>query len=217
MEDFSDDLIEGNTPLQVAESIEQQTYFIQSEHRRLTYDTLVLDAILRQSLTTVRSLGSRGLRVATLGTTGKEPSSSSRWCQQVFVSPAEDGTDEYLHYLEKVLDHSGACVLITASDATIALIRRHRERLEQRVRIALAKEAALAIAINKPQTLGIAKRLGLHIPGAISVRAVSEVEGAIREIGLPAVVKPAESWVGDEHHGERLASQLVTTPDQARR
>lgn len=184
---------------------------------QVTYDALVLDAISRQSLATVRSLGSRGLRVAAVGTTGKEPTLSSRWCQQAFICPVEEGTDEYLHYLEQVFDCTGARVLITSSDGTIALIRRHRERLEQRVRIALAKEPALAIAINKRQTLEIAKQLGVHIPGVISVRTVDEVGAALREIGLPAVVKPVESWVGDEQQGIRLVSQLVTTADEARR
>ncbi len=184
---------------------------------QVTYDALVLDAIQRQSLATVRSLGSRGLRVAVIGTTGKEPTFSSHWCQQAFICAEEEGTDEYLHHLEQVLDRTGARVLITLSEGTIALIRRHRERLEQRVRIALAQEPALAISIDKRQTLEIAKQLGVHIPGAISLRTVGEVEAALREIGLPAVVKPMESWVGDEHQGIRLVSQLVTTADEARR
>src|ERR1700756_56247 len=101
---------------------------------QVTYDALVLDAISRQSLATVRSLGSRGLRVAAVGATGKEPTLSSRWCQQAIICAVEEGTDEYLHYLEQVFDCTGARVLITSSDGTIALIRRHRERLEQRVR-----------------------------------------------------------------------------------
>src|SRR5262249_55860039 len=102
------------------------------------------------------------------------------------------------------------------SDGTIALIRQHRERLEQRVRIALAKEPALSIAINKEQTLAIAQQLGLGVPRGATVHSVSEVSAALGEIGLPAVVKPAESWVWGEAHGARYASQLVTTPDEAR-
>ena len=216
MEDSFDNLIKGNARLQVADPIEQQTHPMQPENRQLTFDALVLDALLRQSLTTVRSLGSRGLRVAALGTTGREPTFSSRWCQQAFICPVDEGTDPYLHYLEQVLDRTAARVLITSSDATIALIRRHRERLEQRVGVALAKEPALAISINKGQTLEVARRLGIHIPGAVKVETVSEVGAALREVGLPVVVKPAESWVGNEHHGVRLASRLATTPDEAR-
>lgn len=181
------------------------------------YDALVLNARLRQSLATVRSLGSRGLRVAALETFDElpAPAFSSRWCQQKIVCPAHEGTKDYLTYLEQVLDSTRPRVLIPSSDGTIALLRQHRERLEQGVRIALAKEPALAIAINKEQTLEIAKRLGLGVPRSVTIGAVSEVGAALREIGLPAVVKPAESWAWGEQR--RVVSQLVTTPDEARR
>jgi len=187
--------------------------------RDVTCDALVLDGRLRQSLTTVRSLGSRGLRVAVLETSdsGGVPAFSSRWCQQRFVCPASQGTEAYLTYLEQLLDRTDAPVLIASSDATIALIRRHREQLERRVRIALAREPALGIAINKEQMLAIARQLGVAVPRAVTVGAVSEVGAALHEIGLPAVVKPVESWAWDGKQGARIVSQLVTTPDEARR
>src|SRR5260221_9048265 len=186
---------------------------LQPAPRQLTYDALVLDAGLRQSLTTLRSLGSRGLRVAALGSSAGLPAFSSRWCQQALVCPAGVGTTDYLTYLEQVLDSTGARVLITSSDGTIAFIRRHRARLEQRVRIALAREPALGIAVNKEQTLGIAKQLGVGVPGGVEVKAEGEVEAALREVGLPAVVKPVESW--DEQHRTSMKSVLVTTPEEA--
>ena len=184
-------------------------------YNEFMYDALVLDARLRQSLMTVRSLGSRGLRVAALETFASAPAFSSRWCQQAFVCPADIGTKEYLTYLEQLLDRTGARVLITSSDATIALIRRHREHLEQRVRIALAREPVLGIAISKEHTLEIAEHLGIGVPREVKVKAVGEVEAALHEIGLPAVVKPVESW--DEQHNKSMKSELVTTPDEARR
>ena len=184
---------------------------------RKIYDVLVLDARARQSLVTVRSLGSRGFRVAALETCDDAPAFSSRWCRQKAVCSADEGTEEYLTYLEQALDATRARVLITSSDGTIALIRQHRERLEQQVRIALAKEPALGIAINKEQTLEVARRLGLGIPRGITVRDVSEVGMALREIGLPAVVKPTESWVSSEQQRSRVESKLVTTPGEARR
>ena len=179
------------------------------------YDALVLDAGLRQSLMTVRSLGSRGLRVAALETFAGAPVFSSRWCQKAFVCPADVGTKDSLTYLEQVLDCTGARVLFTSSDSTIAFIRRHRAQLEQRVRIALAREPALGIAMNKEQTLEIAKHLGVGVPRGVKVKVVGEVEVALHEIRLPAVVKPVESW--DEQHSMPLKSELVMTPDEARR
>src|SRR5437764_10296855 len=75
---------------------------------QLRCDALVLDAALRQSLVTVRSLGSRGLRVAALETTDGVPAFSSRWCHQKAICPADEGTEDYLAYLEQVLDSTGA-------------------------------------------------------------------------------------------------------------
>jgi len=185
----------------------------------IVYDAFVLNARLRQSLVTVRSLGRRGLRVAALETLDglPAPAFSSRWCQRKAVCQAYEGTKEHLASLEQVLEATGARVLIVSSDGTIEMIRRYRERLEQRVRVALAQEPALAIAVSKERTLEIARRLGVGVPRAVTVGAVSEVGAALHEIGLPAVVKPVESWTGDEQQGVRVASRLVTTPEEARR
>src|SRR5207237_4963615 len=45
---------------------------------------------------------------------------------------------------------------------------------------------------------------------------LNEVSAALRQIGLPAVVKPVESWLWGEQRGKKLACQLVTTSDEAR-
>lgn len=179
-----------------------------------TCDVLVLDARLRQSLVAVRSLGRYGLSVAALETYAV-PAFSSRWCRQRFISPAPEGTEAYLAYLMHVLERTGARVLLPSSDGTIALLRRYRERFAPKVRIALAQEAALTIAVNKEQTLAIAQQLGLRIPPGVVVTSVNDVSSALREIGLPAVIKPVESWLEDNREGMRLACQLVTTPAEA--
>jgi len=177
------------------------------------FDALVLDAGLRQSLVTVRSLGRRGRSVAALETSSDVPAFASRWCQRKFVFPTEHATDAYLGYLEELLEDIGARVLIPSHDGTIELLRQHRTRLEQRVRIALANEPALRIAVNKEQTLRIARSLGMHVPPSVMVRSVADVSPALKEIELPAVVKPNESWIG----GTRVASELVTTAHEAHR
>ncbi len=187
------------------------------------YDALILDASLRQSLVSARSLGSRGLRIAALDTHNTIPAFSSRWCQDGFVCPSGPATEGYLAYLEEFLKLTGARVLISSSDSTVALVRQYRERLEKQVSIALAKEPALEIAVNKEKTLEIASHLGLAIPRSVTVRSTDEVKAALREIGLPAVIKPVESWVWLENADEsdssgiRFISRLVTTPEEALR
>src|SRR5438876_1809388 len=185
----------------------QQSY----GERATTYDALILDAKLRQSLVTMRSLGSRGMQVAALETSSlmeksqHVPTFSSRWCQRAYIAPGyEQDREPFLTYLKQLLNTTGARVLIPSSDGTLAVLREHREELGQLAHIALAKEAALSIAINKDQTLEIAEHLGVDVPRGVMVKAGDEVAGAIREIGLPAVVKPVESWLWEEQQGVRL-------------
>src|SRR2546428_6753248 len=73
----------------------------------------------------------------------------------------------------------------------------------------------MTIAVSKEQTLAIAKSLGVAVPRGLVVRAVSDVPVALKEIGLPAVVKPSESWLWGERGGVRVVSQLVTAADEA--
>ncbi len=183
---------------------------------KATYHALILDARLRQALVTIRSLGVRGLDTIALEHT-TVPTFASRWCQRGIVCPADEGTEDYLVFLEEVLNYTGAQVIIPSSDGTIALLRQHRARLEQHVHLALASESAMSIAVNKEQTLIVAKQLGLGIPEGVTVRTLDEIPEALRDVGLPAVVKPVESWLWSNAQGTRLVSRLVTTPEEARR
>src|SRR5436305_15230057 len=94
---------------------------------QVVYDALVLDARLRQSLVTVRSLGGRGLRVMVLDTCDglPLPAFSSRWCQYRFLCPTREPAQPYLTYLERVLYETGMRVLLTSPCSIIALIRQH--------------------------------------------------------------------------------------------
>lgn len=178
-------------------------------------DALILNASLRQSLVAVRSLGQRGLQVSAAGAHRDTPALSSRWCRECLVFPPEEALEEYLATLEAWLARARARVLIASNDATIALLRAHRERLERLVRLALADEPALAIAVDKAQTLKLARCLGLRVPRAVVVREVGDVPEALREIGLPAVVKPCESWLWNGREGARLGAELVGTTAEA--
>ena len=190
--------------------------FLPGSSAMMRCDALVLDASLRQSLVTVRSLGRRGLGVAAAETHDHAPAFASRWCQRGFVFPAKEGTDAYQGILEHWLERTGARVLIASNDATIALLRRHRARLEPRVCVALAPEPALTIAISKERTLAVARRLGLPVPREVVVRDSGDVTAALNDIGLPAVIKPSESWLWNGRDGARLSAQLAVTPTEAR-
>ncbi len=192
----------------------QSAQFLPRRPATMTFDALVLNASLRQALVTVRSLGRRGLRVAAAADRNA-PAFSSRWCEQDLVFPPEEASGAYLARLELLLAGAGARTVIPSHDGTIALLREHRARIEQHARLALADEPALAVAINKERTSAVAKRLGLRVPREIIVRDVDDLPLAVTEIGLPAVIKPCESWLGNGAGGVRVAPELVVTRDEA--
>lgn len=187
--------------------------------RQETCDVLVLNARARQSLAAVRSLGKHGLCVSAMETPDSfaVPAFSSRWCRQKIVCPAYAKTKEHLLYLHQLLASNHARVVIPTSDSNVTLLRQYREQLEPRAGLAIAKEPALAIAVSKEQTLEVARQLKLRVPRGIVLEKESEVQAALKEIGLPAVVKPEKSWIEDGQQGIRVACQLVATPDEARR
>jgi len=192
-------------------------------HKGASYDALILDAALRQSLMTVRSLGRHGKYVAALENESilkrsqHVPTFSSRWCQAMFLAPGYGREGEaFWDYLKQLVDETEVHVLISSSDGTLAVLRKHRSEIEQRgIHLALAKEAALEIAIKKERTLAVAEELGLHVPRGVLLTTESDVSTALHEIGLPAVVKPTESWLWDQEQGIRPTCKLVTTSQEA--
>ncbi len=177
-------------------------------------DGLVLDGGTRQSLVTVRSLGRRGLAVGALETFAHAPAFSSRWCRARFVCPDGYGTPGYLLALEDALARTEASFIIPAHDGTIDLLRRQRERLQRSTRIALADEPSISIAIDKARTLAVADELRIATPPGVLVASPSDLPQALGAVGLPAVMKPCESWVAREGTNARLISRLVTTPEE---
>ncbi|HEV2750403.1 MAG TPA: ATP-grasp domain-containing protein, partial [Gemmatimonadales bacterium] len=97
-----------------------------------------------------------------------------------------------------------------------ALLRRHRARLEPRFRLALAPEPGMGVAISKEETLALARRLRVPVPREVVVRDGGDLAAAVKEIGLPAVIKPSESWLWNGQEGARLGAQLAVTPAEAR-
>lgn len=184
--------------------------------RLVRCDILVLDAELRPSLAAIRSLGRRNLRVAGLcvDDVSSVPAFSSRWCGQKLISRAHEGTPGYLASLEQVVRSASPRVIMASSIGTVSLLRQYREQLEKYAPIALAPEAVLDIALNRAHVLEIARTYQLNIPKVFAINDVTEVDEAMRVIGLPAIVKPIVSW--DVQRCVRLRTTVVATPEEAR-
>jgi predicted ATP-grasp superfamily ATP-dependent carboligase len=115
-----------------------------------------------------------------------------------------------------ILDAMPVAMVIPAHDGSIESLRRRRAEFEGRCALPLASDAALAMATSKERTLALASELGIAIPESIPVADVADLHDALEAVGLPAVLKPAQSWNLDgAGRGTRLFCELVHTPDEA--
>jgi predicted ATP-grasp superfamily ATP-dependent carboligase len=166
------------------------------------YDILILDASMKQSLASVRSLGRAGLRVAAGESTAQFdpavplPTFRSRYCLRTLVLPdlVTDPRAFSAAVIEFARAHSPRVVLPTG-DVTIGVLRQYRQQLaELGCVLALASESALDIANDKDRTLVLAEELGILQPKSLRISAVGDLESAVNEFGFPFVLKPTVSW-----------------------
>jgi predicted ATP-grasp superfamily ATP-dependent carboligase len=177
------------------------------------YDVLVLDAVCKQSLASVRSLGRAGLRVA-LGESGSQyhsslpiPAFRSRYSARNLVLPSYiDEPDRFADAIvEFVRDHPTRVLLPTA-DESIAIMAPRREQLAALgCVLALAPDSALDIAKDKDRTLEIARGLGIDQPKSMLIDSIDDLPAALAEFDFPFVLKPTMSWTG------KTAGRLVPT------
>ena len=193
----------------------QSTLARDGSHPRTGLDVLVLDAVQRQSLVAVQSLGRLGLAVGAFDAT-HTAAGFSRWCTVRGKLP-DPAHDSFGDALDEVLDRYRPRVVIPAHDGTIEVLRARRAELERRTRLALADEPALETAVDKRLTLEVARSLGIGVPRGVDVRDEDDVRTAVTEIGLPLVAKPARSWVTSAAGARRLAGGLAGTFDEAMR
>jgi predicted ATP-grasp superfamily ATP-dependent carboligase len=185
------------------------------------YDILILDASMKQSLASVRSLGRAGLRVAAGESVAQFdpsvplPTFRSRYCLRGLVLPdlVSDAPAFVAAVIEFVRDHSPRVVLPTG-DVTIGVLRQCRQQLaELSCVLALAPESTLEIANDKDRTLALAEHLGIAQPKSLRIGSVLDLAAAIREFGFPFVLKPTVSWT--EAMEEHLFPVDVIDADEA--
>lgn len=186
--------------------------------RATPVQVLVLDARLRQSLVCVRALGRAGVRVGVVECSPHPPAFYSHWPHVRALAP--DFAHDARAFVDVVLEltrRHQASVILPCHDGSIAALRACRREVDAQAALALASERAMDIAVNKARTLDVAVQLGVPVPRGVSITHSTDVRAALREVGLPAVVKPLESWVERDGVATRLACQAVSTEDEAKR
>jgi predicted ATP-grasp superfamily ATP-dependent carboligase len=154
---------------------------------------LVLDANQRSALAATRSLGRAGFIVATADERTHTLAGASRWSAQalVYPSPYRDA-DAFAAWAAAEL--AGFDAALPMTEVTTDLLLRQRARWPDLV-LPFPDIAVVDGLSNKIELFVRARELGIRVPRSVIVQHPQDVDGAVAEIGLPAMLKPARSRI----------------------
>lgn len=160
---------------------------------------LVLDADMVPSLTIARSLARRRCSVDIAGHTHKPLSARSHSVTTVFRYPDPlTATQEFVQWLESHTRQEPYDLVIPVTERTLVPLSRNREQFAH-TKLAMPALDSLEVALDKAQTLELARRIGVPVPGGVSVSTLEELDSLEEGLQYPVVLKPARSiGAGDD-------------------
>ena len=164
-------------------------------------------------LAVARSLASHGVRVVALDPDPRGLGQASRAVAERHAcpNPLEDERAFVDFLLERGTAWGDRPVLFPTNDEWVLAVARHRATLEPCFRIPFSEHRVVDAVLDKRQLYRIAAELEIPIPRTYSL---DDPEKTAREIGYPAIVKPAEQRRFYDRFGSKVfraenASELV--------
>lgn len=159
-------------------------------------------------LAVVRDLGRSGIPVYGIGRSRTALVMSSRHLRRALVrAPGPDALVEQLAVLGAEL---GQACLFAISESDIALLNRHRHRLDA-YKLMFADEERMRRVVNKDCTYAAAARVGVRTPRTEQVERLEQAQALCASLRFPVVLK----WSNPHEAAARLAP-LGLAPDKTR-
>jgi len=154
-------------------------------------DLLVLDADMSHTLAVVRSLARGPYQVDVAAHLERPITGRSRHVRNVLTYP-DPMTDEsaFVAWLGGIA--AKYRLVIPVTERSVLPIARSRAKFDPS-RLALPPDTALAVALDKTRTFGLAASLGVPAPAGIHITTPEELEEATPGLSFPVVIKPSRS------------------------
>jgi D-aspartate ligase len=157
---------------------------------------------------TARILADRGVPVIGVATDRDHYCCRTNVCERIVTARAGDEeTIRTLEALGRTLEEKA--VLYPATDAHVAAVSRHRERLEDSYHVVLPSVDVVEMLMDKVRFYTFAQEHNLPIPLTRFLRTDDDAESAAAELRFPCVLKPPNSAVpGWQEHSKLKAYVL---------
>ncbi|MGM0767439.1 MAG: ATP-grasp domain-containing protein [Pseudomonadota bacterium] len=158
---------------------------------------LVLDGNQRASLAAVRSLGSKGLRIAVGESSPTSLAGLSRYCSESIQYA--DPYSSPRQFFDDILEHInqlGITFLLPVTEATTYVLLAYRAELPEHLVLPLPHTDAIEQLANKNKLFASAQELGVPIPDTVVCQNVSDGLAALKNVRqYPIVLKPFKSRI----------------------
>lgn len=176
---------------------------------------LFTDAEQRSTLAAARAVAGYGYEVAVAGSDRASLAQLSRACCERLVVPrADEEPDAFVDAIERILERGSYAGAIAATEASLLALSQGRQRLERLVRLGLPPHEVVVRSLDKISLAELAAATGAPTPPGIVCDSAAAGVAALRELGLPAVVKPATSLVRTTAAVWRQEARIVTSESE---
>jgi predicted ATP-grasp superfamily ATP-dependent carboligase len=154
-------------------------------------NALVTDADYVQSLVAVQSLGRRGLSVVAGDSKRLALSFLSRYARGRlrYADPSREPR-RFIDDLVAGVERWRPEVLMPVGGLATSLLSRHLERFERLTALPVTGWEAYERALDKAESVALARELGVPVPGTWLPATRGEAEGLAKRLAYPVVVKP---------------------------
>ncbi|MCD6599817.1 MAG: ATP-grasp domain-containing protein [Dehalococcoidia bacterium] len=177
---------------------------------------IVTTASSIKALIITRSLGRKGIRVATGDKQRFALTSLSRYSTNSFLYPSPQETPtEFINSLIQFAKNNKHEVLIPTHSEDTYVIAKHKSELDPYIRVPLYDYSSIMKAHNKGYTMQVAEELGMPIPKTLFIQNFDELHHQAEKIQFPAVIKlktgTSSIGISYAHTNEELVTQYEDT------
>lgn len=152
---------------------------------------LVTDALTRNALAVIRSLGNHDVTVVAGESTRFATGFFSKHVSERVVYPNPDDDPEgFYDFLQGYVREKDLDAVVPTAQATTNICSQHRSELLDMTGVPVPGYETFTQAWNKGKTMHLAEKAGVPYPETAFPKSTNEATELAREVGFPLVIKP---------------------------
>ena len=165
---------------------------------------LTTGASRRATLTVVRSLGRKNLKVSVGDYTRTGTAFLSKYCSEKVIYPNPQTNPEgYFNKILSKIETGKYEVLMPVHDFELFPILKNRRKIERYTLLPFVDFDIFMKTINKYDTIEIAKSVGVKVPKTYRAWSIADLQRISKDFDYPGVVKPISQTVWDFKKGAK--------------